>query len=173
MDLYDLARNGETDMLAVLLMDQGEVANITELAIASIEGNHIDTLQFLIDNGADDIDYLYDIALSLGRSKIVEYLEATMEGEEQSGPLGLEDAVADDDIDTIKDLLRKGDVTINDVGEMASRYNNRHILRYALKFGADAYDRMISATDDPDLIEYLEDMKDMDEWMDFKRRLGQ
>lgn len=163
MNIYDLAREGDIEGLQIALLE-GEHINMDDLALAAIEGDQLHILEFIMHNGNVDTRFLYDMAKDLDKEDIMDYLEDYIEY-----PPTLEDAVADDDIDMVKDFLHKKEVTINEVASMASRYNNGHILRYALKHGADNYNEMIDMAVDHDLVSYLTTMKEDEEWLNMTR----
>lgn len=173
MDIYELARSGDIDELQMALLEDGECVDMTELAAAAIEGDQLDMLKFLLENGVSHSEYLYDLALSMGRRDILEYLERKID-EEGDHLSNLDEMVIEDNINAIKDMVRDKAVSADDIAEAASRYSNMCILRYALKHGADDYDRMIDAAVDNDhfdIVTYLEELKESEMWYSMKNEV--
>lgn len=137
MDLYELARMGDTEGLEIALLESLEPADLHELARGAIIGGHLDTLAFLIQNGTDDIPALLRLAERLRKHDIVLYLETI-----HPRPSNLELAIMDDNIELVREMMNRKEATPNQVGVLASRYNNWLVLRSVLKRGADNFSIM-------------------------------
>lgn len=167
MDVCSLAEAGDVEGLSIALLEGEGLLDLDQLGVVAIEADQPEVVDFLIHNGAD-ADYLYDLALSLGKSDMVAHIEDLI-GEispeqETYTPIPiserqLSDAISRDDLDDVKDMLHERWVTINDVASMAARYGNRRILTYAIKYGANNYDDIIREARDNNHLDIARDIE--------------
>jgi hypothetical protein len=187
MDAHEATKYGTAEDLSMYLIDidPEELDDLPPLAV--INGN-IDTLSFLLNNGIGDPVELLEMAEEEDDIDMITYLrgivglddeeyrddgweEYNRGEEEEERPYStirpiydseIDEAIANDDLDFVKESLDVEMTDIEEVGEIAAYYGNYHILRYALKFGANDIPRMIRSAEKgghTDVVDYLEQIE--------------
>lgn len=177
MDINSIAREGSADELAIYMIDE-DLFDMEELPYEAVMGNNVDTLSFLLNNGVGDAEELLQVAEEEGYPDVIRYLRSIVmedvpedveitDSMENFDPYQymseVEQSIITDDIDFVKEALEIGSTDIEEVGALSARHANYHILKYALKFGANDFDRMMREAYEaghPEVAGYLESIDD-------------
>lgn len=175
MDIIDIASSGTAEELQMAILEFG-YDDLDNLAYEAVLSGNLDTLSFLVENGIGNIDDLIDVAEEEGRDNITSYLvlqrSNQIDNEFMYDPFSkeetpvmspLEKAISSDDLDTIKRMLETSQTDIEEVARLSILYSNIHILKYALKRGANDFQKMIDTAkeiDRDDIVDYLESVDD-------------